>query len=120
MQRFKIRPYTPEDTDHIVEFGRQFWNNELTFNAPHLRAYVVQIASVGIVMVAESEGKPIGCILAYQTDNHFTGGKIMYRSDIFVVPSARKNGVARLMMERLKEIGTELKFDEFSWEMERK
>lgn len=118
MQPFNIRLFKSEDADQIILFAREFWNKP-DFNEDFCRKYLTKISELGIVLIAEDGNKMIGVILAFESENHFTGAKVLYRSDVFVDKNHRNKGVCKALQVRLKEIGETVGFDEYSWEMER-
>jgi L-amino acid N-acyltransferase YncA len=81
------------------------------------KAYVEKINKNGLIIIIENEEKVVGLAAAIESQNHHTGAKVLYRTDIFVDPTLRGQGIASRLNAHLKQIGEALGFEEYSWEL---
>lgn len=117
-KQYTVKAFEEADLFTVIEFGKEFWNRT-DFDEDACARYICDVYGHGIILMAFDGDKPIGTILAIESMNHFNGKKVMYRTDVFVVPDYRGKGVAKLLHTRLKEIGHTLGFEEYTWEMEK-
>jgi L-amino acid N-acyltransferase YncA len=88
-----------------------------TPNDDVFKAYVEKINKNGLIIIIENEEKVVGLAAAIESQNHHTGAKVLYRTDIFVDPTLRGQGIASRLNAHLKQIGEALGFEEYSWEL---
>jgi L-amino acid N-acyltransferase YncA len=80
-------------------------------------AYVEKIEKNGLIIVIEDDLKVVGLAAVIESQNHHTGAKVLYRTDIFVDPELRGQGIASRLNAHLKQMGEALGFEEYSWEL---
>ena len=103
----EIRPGRREDASDIVDFQirmaqetEDFALDRLTvekgvqavFDDPHKGAY----------WIAELDGKVVGCLLTVPEWSDWRNGTVLWIHSLYVIPSARRRGVFRMMYENLK------------------
>jgi L-amino acid N-acyltransferase YncA len=115
---YNIRPYKEEDQLFLMKMHWQFCEQlGKTPNDSVFTAYVEKIHKQGLIIVIEEGHKVIGLAAAIEVQNHHTGARVLYRTDIYIDPDLRGKGIASLLNAKLKEIGEKLGFEEYSWEL---
>lgn len=66
-------------------------------------------------LVAEADGMPVGLALYYFTFSTWTSVNGIHLEDLYVVPSWRRRGVARMLMARLAKIAAAEECRRFDW-----
>lgn len=68
------------------------------------------------VLIAESDGSPIGVMVYYfYKIAAFSGKRVLYVEDIFIDREYRRCGVGKMMFERIQEIGNEQHCSRLEW-----
>jgi L-amino acid N-acyltransferase YncA len=117
MPQYNIRRYTKDDLPFLMQMHWDFTAQMGKVpNDDVFKAYVEKINEHGLIIVIEDD-KVVGLAAAVESQNHHTGAKVLYRTDIFVDPTLRGQGIASLLNNKLKEIGNALGFQEYSWEL---
>jgi ribosomal protein S18 acetylase RimI-like enzyme len=62
-----------------------------------------------VIFLAMDGGKTVGFIQLYPSFDSSAIKRLWILNDLFVVPEARKNGVAKLLMERARQFAVETK-----------
>ncbi len=118
MPLYNIRKYQETDLPFLMEMHWDFTKQMGKVpNDEVFIAYVNKINQTGLIIVLEDGTKVIGLAAAIESQNHHTGAKVLYRTDIFIDPELRGHGIASILNAKLKEIGTVLGFEEYSWEL---
>jgi ribosomal protein S18 acetylase RimI-like enzyme len=68
-------------------------------------------------LVAEREGRIIGYAAYSRSFELEAGGRRLHLIDLFVLPEARRQGVARALMAELARIALELECEHIGWEV---
>jgi len=68
-------------------------------------------------LVAEREGRIIGYAAYSRSFELETGGRTLHLIDLFIIPEARRQGVARALMAELARIALELGCEHIGWEV---
>lgn len=117
MSQNNIRPFTPEDIFYVVGVAKRFTEGRgKIFNEGSFCSYLLDVQSRGMILMMDSDGDTIGLCAILETEDGFTGNKAMVRTDIWIEPEYRGQGLTKLFYTRLKEIGDTLQFKEYSWE----
>ncbi len=98
-----VRIATPADTPALERLWREFELEVPT--PPHVdqdpereRGEIVGIVDAGLAFLAEDEGAPVGFALARRT-----GSRLGRLTDLYVVPDARRSGVAAALVHAVVE-----------------
>lgn len=70
-----------------------------------------------IVLLAGTETEAIGIIVAFRNFSTFTVKPMINIHDLYVVPSYRKYGIGRALMESIEEVANELKCSRITLEV---
>lgn len=101
-----IRPAGPGDLDLVATLIRALADyerlaHEVRFDRETLGRHLFGPAPAAEVLIAELDGAPAGFALHFPTFSTFEGRPGIYLEDLFVLPEARSQGVARALLQRL-------------------
>ena len=103
----EIRPGRREDAPNIVDFQIRMAKEtedfaldrstvekgvQAVFDDPHKGAY----------WIAELDGEVAGCLLTVPEWSDWRNGTVLWIHSVYVIPSARRRGIFRMMYENLK------------------
>ena len=103
----EIRPGRREDAPNIVEFQIRMAKEaeDLTLDRSTVEKGVQAVFDdphKGAYWIAELEGEVVGCLLTVPEWSDWRNGTVLWIHSVYVIPSARRRGVFRMMYETLK------------------
>lgn len=115
-----IRPATPGDLDCIIGFIRALADyeklaHEVRADREELARHLFGPRPMAEVLIAETDGAPIGFALFFHTFSTFEGKPGLYLEDLFVVPEARGSGAGKALLARLARIAVERGCARLEW-----
>ncbi len=115
-----IRPATAADVPTILSFIRQLAEYErllehVTATEERLRATLFGADPAGEVLLAESEGTPVGFALFFRNYSTFLAQPGIYLEDLFVLPEARGRGAGRRLLQALAALAVERGCGRLEW-----
>jgi len=66
-------------------------------------------------VIAERDGEPVGFALFYRTFSTWLCRPGMWLEDLFVLPSRRRGGVGRALLEHLAQVSLERGYERMEW-----
>ena len=66
-------------------------------------------------LIAEVDGAPVGMALFFHNFSTWTGWRGLYLEDLYVTPSARGQGVGKVLLKRLARLATDRGCARFEW-----
>jgi GNAT superfamily N-acetyltransferase len=102
----RIRPAQPEDVPLIMDLIRQLADYEraadaVTGTEAELSNALFGEDAVAEAVIAEVEGRPAGFAIFYRTFSTWLCRPGMWLEDLFVLPSERRGGIGRALLEHL-------------------
>jgi GNAT superfamily N-acetyltransferase len=104
-----IRPARPDDVESIASLIRELAAYEkleghAKATAEDLARHLFGDRPSAEVLIAESEGNPVGFALFYPTFSTFRGQPGLYLEDLFVRPEHRGQGIGKALLANLARI----------------
>jgi GNAT superfamily N-acetyltransferase len=115
-----IRFATAADCGAILGFIRELADyerllHEVVADEQQIRTTLFGVRPAAEVLLAELAGVPVGFALFFQTYSTFLGKPGLYLEDLFVQPTARKQGIGLALMSALARIATQRNYGRFEW-----
>jgi GNAT superfamily N-acetyltransferase len=115
-----IRFATAADAPVILQFITELaqyekLEHEVVCDEAQLRATLFGVRPAAEVLIAEVSGAPVGFALFFQSYSTFLGKPGLYLEDLFVRPTARKQGVGGALMSALARIAVQRHYGRFEW-----
>lgn len=115
-----IRPADAADLDTIIRFIRELADYERLAHAVRLDRARLGDQLFGPspraeVLIAETDGTPIGFALFFHNFSTFEGAAGLYLEDLYVMPEARGGGAGRALLAALARIAVERGCPRFEW-----
>jgi GNAT superfamily N-acetyltransferase len=115
-----IRFATPADCGVILKFIRDLaayekLAHEVVATEEALRATLFGLHPAAEVLIAELARTPVGFALFFETYSTFLARPGMYLEDLFVSPSARKQGIGTSLLAALARISVQRSYGRFEW-----
>lgn len=107
-----VRPARPDDLPVLVQFQLAMgWETEsLRLNpltvTQGVKA-VIDDPSKGIYLVAQQQGKPVGCLLITYEWSDWRNGCVLWIQSVYVVPEARRQGVFRALYGHVRQLASQ-------------
>ena len=103
----EIRRGRREDAPYIIDFQIRMAKEaeDLTLDRPTVEKGVHAVFGdphKGAYWIAELDGKVAGCLLTVPEWSDWRNGTVLWIHSVYVIPSARRRGVFRMMYETLK------------------
>ena len=103
----EIRRGRREDAPYIIDFQIRMAKEaeDLTLDRPTVEKGVQAVFEdphKGAYWIAELDGKVAGCLLTVPEWSDWRNGTVLWIHSVYVIPSARRRGVFRMMYETLK------------------
>ena len=103
----EIRPGRRKDAPNIVEFQIRMAKEaeDLTLDRSTVEKGVQAVFDdphKGAYWIAELDRKVVGCLLTVPEWSDWRNGTVLWIHSVYVIPSARRRGVFRMMYENLK------------------
>ena len=116
----QIRPATPDDIPHILQFIRELadyekLSHQVTATKDLLHQHLFGPRPVAECLVAQLDGSPVGFALFFHNFSTFLGRPGIYLEDLFVRPAARGRGVGRALLTHLAQIAVERNCGRLEW-----
>jgi GNAT superfamily N-acetyltransferase len=116
----QIRPATPNDIPHILQFIRELaeyekLTHQVTATEPLLHDNLFGDRPVAECLIAELDLSPVGFALFFHNFSTFLGRPGIYLEDLFVRPAARDKGVGRALLTHLAKIAVERNCGRLEW-----
>jgi GNAT superfamily N-acetyltransferase len=102
-----VRPCRREDAAVLVDFQIRMAREteELALDRPTVERGVAAVLAdpgKGEYLMAEGEGRPVGCLLVTREWSDWRNGTVLWIQSVFVPPEARGLGVYRSLYEHLR------------------
>ena len=103
----EIRPGRRKDAPNIVEFQIRMAKEaeDLTLDRSTVEKGVQAVFDdphKGAYWIAELDGEVAGCLLTVPEWSDWRNGTVLWIHSVYVIPSARRRGIFRMMYETLK------------------
>ena len=103
----EIRRGRREDAPYIIDFQIRMAKEaeDLTLDRPTVEKGVQAVFDdphKGAYWIAELDGKVAGCLLTVPEWSDWRNGTVLWIHSVYVIPSARRRGIFRMMYETLK------------------
>lgn len=117
---FSIRPAKKGDAPTILRLIRELAKyekllHEVVAKEARLEEHLFGQAPAAEVLLAESEGRPVGFALFFPTFSTFLGQPGVWLEDLFVLPEARGLGIGRALLTRVARIAKERGAGRLEW-----
>ena len=105
----EIRRGRRKDASNIVDFQIRMAKEaeDLTLDRPTVEKGVHAVFDdphKGAYWIAELDNKVVGCLLTVPEWSDWRNGTVLWIHSVYVIPSARRRGIFRMMYENLKTI----------------
>ena len=115
-----IRPAVAGDLDLIIGFIRALADyerlaDEVRLDRTALGAHLFGPAPKAEVIIAESNGEPVGFALFFHNFSTFEGRPGIYLEDLFVAPEARGTGAGKALLSALAALAVERGCARLEW-----
>ena len=103
----EIRRGRREDAPYIIDFQIRMAKEaeDLTLDRPTVEKGVQAVFDdphKGAYWIAELDGEVAGCLLTVPEWSDWRNGTVLWIHSVYVIPSARRRGIFRMMYENLK------------------
>ena len=103
----EIRRGRREDAPYIIDFQIRMAKEaeDLTLDRPTVEKGVQAVFEdphKGAYWIAELDGEVAGCLLTVPEWSDWRNGTVLWIHSVYVIPSARRRGIFRMMYETLK------------------
>ena len=103
----EIRRGRREDAPYIIDFQIRMAKEaeDLTLDRPTVEKGVQAVFEdphKGAYWIAELDGEVAGCLLTVPEWSDWRNGTVLWIHSVYVIPSARRRGIFRMMYENLK------------------
>ena len=103
----EIRRGRRPDAPYIIDFQIRMAKEaeDLTLDRPTVEKGVQAVFDdphKGAYWIAELDGKVVGCLLTVPEWSDWRNGTVLWIHSVYVIPSARRRGIFRMMYENLK------------------
>jgi GNAT superfamily N-acetyltransferase len=120
MNEIEIRKATKEDIPLILNFIRglaeyEKLSHEVLADEDTLRDSLFGDRPAAEVVIARTDGAPVGFALFFHNMSTFLGRRGLYLEDLFVIPSARGRGIGRALLSHLAQIAVERNCGRMEW-----
>ena len=117
---FHIDPATVADVPLILSLIKglaeyEKLTSEVRATEDALRASLFGQQPDAEVVIARSEGQPVGFALFFHTYSTFLGQRGLYLEDLFVLPEWRGRGAGRALLTHLAKIAADRDCGRFEW-----
>lgn len=117
---FAIREAVPSDIETITAFiaalaDYERLSHEVKADQGMLAKYLFGPRPMAEVLIAESDGKPIGFALFFYNFSTFEGRPGLYLEDLFVLPQARGLGAGKALLSRIAQLALERDCARLEW-----
>ncbi len=115
-----INPATEEDLPVILRFIEDLavyerLRNSCIASIDKLRDTLFTTPPAAEVVIARSDGEPVGFALFYHNYSTFLAQRGLFLEDLFVKPEARGKGVGRALLSHLAAIAVARNCGRFEW-----
>jgi GNAT superfamily N-acetyltransferase len=115
-----IRFATAADAPVILQFITELatyekLEHQMVCDEAQLRATLFGVRPAAEVLLAEVGELPVGFALYFQSYSTFLGKPGLYLEDLFVRPTARKQGIGAALMSALARIAVQRNYGRFEW-----
>lgn len=115
-----LRPATAEDVPEILRFIRELadyerLNDAVTASEAALAATLFGEHRYAEVVLAESDGRPVGMALFFHNYSTFLARPGLYLEDLYVQPSHRGTGLGKALITCLARIAVERGCGRMEW-----
>jgi GNAT superfamily N-acetyltransferase len=120
MDELIIRPALEEDAPTVCSFIKQLAEYEkmsdmVTVNDEIIRRLLAEEKAIN-ALIAEKNGLPVGfAVYNFYLLSTFSGRRIMYLEDLFLIPSERGKGTGRKLIAELCRIAVEKNCLKIEW-----
>lgn len=119
-QNIHIRPATERDTGLILQFIKALaafekLADQVVADEDTLRASLFGDNPGAEVILAELDGAPVGFALFFHNYSTFLGQRGLYLEDLFVLESARGQGVGKALLQHLAGIARTRQCGRMEW-----
>ncbi len=120
MERFSIRPATPEDVPCILQFIHalaeyEHLAPEVVATEEILRASLFGSAPRAEVFLGVADGRAVAFAVVFHNFSTFEGRAGLYLEDLFVLPECRGRGFGKAMLRHLARIARERNCPRLEW-----
>ena len=120
IEKFGIRPATPNDIAVIMDLIRQLAVYEklehmISGNAAMMRNALFGATPSCECLIAEEHGVPIGFALFFTTFSTFLCKPGLYLEDLFVIPAVRGKGYGKALLKHLAGVAQARDCGRFEW-----
>lgn len=99
---FELRPATAADTDVLLAMLRRFYDEDrIVLDEARVRRGLDQVLgdpALGAVLLAESNGRPVGYLVLGWCYSLEQGGRHVLVDELYLVPDARGRGLGRALL----------------------
>ena len=115
-----LAPVTPAEIPMLLELIRELarfekLEHEFTATAESLHAAFFGPQPAAGALLARVDGAPAGYAIYFPTFSSFTGRGGVWLDDLFVLPTFRKQGLGRKLIEAVAKIAAERGCARFEW-----
>jgi GNAT superfamily N-acetyltransferase len=116
----KTRPATVEDVPAVLGFIKSLadyekLSNAVTASEELLREHLFGPRPAAEVILAESDGVPVGFAAYFQTFSTFVGRPGIWLEDILVLPEHRGRGVGQILLREVARVAFERDAGRLEW-----
>ena len=115
-----VRPARKEDVDEIIAMVRELaeferLGHEMVATAEdYERALFGEPPEAG-ALVAEIEGRPVGCAIYHTTFSTFVGRSGIWLEDLYVRPGFRRRGIGKSLLKAVGDVARERGAGRYEW-----
>jgi GNAT superfamily N-acetyltransferase len=102
-----IRDAQPADLDAIIELVHALAEyeraaGEVVLDRDEFGRHIFGAHAVADAIVAEREGRVVGCAIFFRTFSTWLGRDGIWLEDLFVLPDARRHGLGRALLDEVR------------------
>lgn len=118
--KFRIKQATERDISVVLKLIKgladfERLSHEVSTSEEHLRETLFGSSPGAEVLIAYSAEDAVGFAVYFQSYSTFLGRPGIYLEDLFVLPAWRKQGIGRLLLERVARTAVERECGRMEW-----
>src|SRR6185312_14688316 len=116
----QIRATKPEDVKILLTLFRELAEfeklaHEMKVDEKRLKDSLFSDKPAAYALIAEVDNKPVGYAVYFFNYSTFLGKAGLYLEDLYVRPSARGQGIALALLERIAGVALEHRCERMDW-----